>query len=245
MKAMKHEVSSIQFRSKLEARWNYFLGDYDCNISKDGGRYGGPFEWPIEYEPYLHDVDGYIPDFIIFGDKKKILVEVKPISYIKDFYEYEYKEFREKVKRANIFKKGYHLIIVGTRINFTPSSNKYFTFGIHLTDNEQLDKCKYLATFVKNGEKGGLGLLNPLNFKWPDERELSYEQSKKSYFQLKKELGPDKFNVEDLICDRYQEFNEPQKNWYASDDPFDLHYRNWAIGKWNGAGSLLQWRPKK
>ena len=87
MKAMKHEVSSIQFRSKLEARWNYFLGDYDCNISKDGGRYGGPFEWPIEYEPYLHDVDGYIPDFIIFGDKKKILVEVKPISYIKDFYE--------------------------------------------------------------------------------------------------------------------------------------------------------------
>ena len=243
MKAIKHQTDSIQFRSKLEARWNYFMGDYKCNIGQNRERYGGPFEWPIEYEPYLHDVNGYIPDFIIFGDNKKILVEVKPISYVKDFYEDDYKEFREKVKKANIFEKGYHLIVVGTRINLIPNG-KYFTFGIHLTDNEQLDKYKYLATFTKNSDTGHVGLLNPLNFKWVNEKELSYEQRKKSYFNLKKELGSDKFNVEDLIRGSDQEWNEPQRNWYHGDDDFDLHSRDWVINKWNGAGSFLQWKPK-
>ena len=242
MKAIKHETDSIQFRSKLEARWNYFMGDYKCNFSKDGSRYGGPFEWPIEYEPYLHDVDGYIPDFIIFGDKKKILVEVKPISYVKDFYEDDYKEFREKVKKANIFEKGYHLIVVGTRINLSPKG-EYFTFGIHLTENEQLDKFKHYATFTHNTETGNVGLLNPLNYKWPDSKEFTLEQHKKSGWRLKKELGLDKFHVEDLIHDKYQEWNEPIKNWY--NDDFDLHTRDWVISKWNGAGSFLQWKPKR
>lgn len=241
MKPISVNINGIQFRSKLEARWYYFMGDHACDIV-EGKHVKGPFDWPIEYEPDLHDVGGYMPDFIIFGDVKKILVEVKPISYIKDFYEPEYKEFREKVKRANIFEKGYHLIVVGTRINLTPKGN-YFTFGIHLTDNEQLDKYKYLATFTKNGDTGHVGLLNPLNFKWPNEREFSYKQCRMSYFELKKELGSDKFNVEDLIRGSDQEYNEPQKNWYHDD--FDLHTRDWVISKWNGAGSFLQWKPKR
>ncbi len=242
MKAIKTETDSIQFRSKLESRWNYFMGEYDCNIGKDGERYGGPFDWPIEYEPYLHDVDGYIPDFIIFGDLKKILVEVKPISYVKDFYGPEYKEFREKVKRANIFEKGYHLMVVGTRIDLNPRG-KYYTFGIHLTENSHLDVFKYYAIFTHNGDTGAKGILNPLNFKWPDERDLSLQQRKMSTWKLKEELGHEKFCVEDLVRDTTPTANSPVKNWYYDDFDGD-HEKGWIKSKWNGAGSFLQWKPK-
>ena len=50
------------FRSRLEARWAMF---FDC------------VEWDWEYEPF--DANGYIPDFVLLGDRP-VLVEVKPAA---------------------------------------------------------------------------------------------------------------------------------------------------------------------
>ena len=55
------------FRSRLEARWAAF------------------FElvgWHYEYEPF--DLNGWIPDFVLFG-YEEILVEVKPYSKLEQF----------------------------------------------------------------------------------------------------------------------------------------------------------------
>jgi hypothetical protein len=58
---------SIRFRSRLEAKWAAF---FDL------------LKWRYEYEPY--DLDGWIPDFIIMGEKE-ILVEVKPFTEKESF----------------------------------------------------------------------------------------------------------------------------------------------------------------
>lgn len=57
----------IEYRSRLEARWAAFFG-----------RIG----WHYTYEPF--DGDGYIPDFLIHGDRP-LLVEVKPAVSPSDF----------------------------------------------------------------------------------------------------------------------------------------------------------------
>jgi hypothetical protein len=219
MKAIPIIKESIQFRSKLEARWNYFMGDYPCHYNNDGTRDNLSFDWPIEYEPELHDIENYIPDFMIYGDLKKILVEVKPINYIEDFYKDDYKEFREKVKKTNLFEKGYHLIIVGTRINMDPD-NKNLSFGIHMTENSHLDKFKYYASFCLNYESGKDGIIDPVRL---ENAEI----------------------CENLICSKYIKFNKPILNWYQRDDLYEIMHRDGILEKWNGAASFLQWKPKK
>ena len=75
MKAIPTIYEGRQYRSRLEAKWAAFF------------RLAG---WEVEYEPY--DLDGWIPDFIIRGNKHDgwenypneqhrdhILVEVKPV----------------------------------------------------------------------------------------------------------------------------------------------------------------------
>lgn len=54
--------NGVQFRSRLEARWAAFFDIVG---------------WKWSYEPL--DFSGWIPDFVIHGDKERILVEVKPI----------------------------------------------------------------------------------------------------------------------------------------------------------------------
>lgn len=55
--------NGIQFRSRLEAKWAAFF-DF--------------LGWKYEYEPF--DLDGWIPDFLIKGKPRDILVEVKPVT---------------------------------------------------------------------------------------------------------------------------------------------------------------------
>jgi len=62
------KYNKIQMRSRLEAKWAAFFDL--CN-------------WKWEYEPF--DLKGWIPDFIIYGKEKDILVEIKPYSYKKEF----------------------------------------------------------------------------------------------------------------------------------------------------------------
>ena len=59
--------SGVQFRSRLEARWAAFFDG--CG-------------WAWEYEPF--DLDGWIPDFILLGSKKQVLVECKPDGFAED-----------------------------------------------------------------------------------------------------------------------------------------------------------------
>lgn len=67
----------IEFRSRLEARWAAFFTEIG---------------WAYTYEPF--DGDGYIPDFLIHGDKP-FLVEVKPAATVD-----EYREPIAKVERG-------------------------------------------------------------------------------------------------------------------------------------------------
>jgi hypothetical protein len=60
----------INFRSKLEARWYFFM--------KNLG-------WNIEYEPDIEGIVGWIPDFLILGKGTKVLLEVKPFQTLSDF----------------------------------------------------------------------------------------------------------------------------------------------------------------
>lgn len=53
--------AGTRFRSRLEARWAAF---FDLA------------GWRWEYEPI--DLDGWIPDFMLLGNKHQVLVEVKP-----------------------------------------------------------------------------------------------------------------------------------------------------------------------
>ena len=65
--AIKTTYNGVNFRSRLEAKWARF---FDL------------MGWKYEYEPY--DLNGWIPDFILFGEDE-ILVEVKPFSKFEDF----------------------------------------------------------------------------------------------------------------------------------------------------------------
>lgn len=53
----------IQYRSRLEAKWAAF---FDL------------LNWRFDYEPF--DLKGWVPDFILYGEKEDVLVEIKPIT---------------------------------------------------------------------------------------------------------------------------------------------------------------------
>lgn len=57
----------VTYRSRLEARWAAFFDE---------------IEWPHTYEPF--DADGYIPDFMISGDRP-LLIEVKPAATYREY----------------------------------------------------------------------------------------------------------------------------------------------------------------
>lgn len=60
------KANGYQMRSRLEASWAHF---FDL------------IGWAWEYEPF--DTDGYIPDFLIVGDRP-LLVEIKPAASFAD-----------------------------------------------------------------------------------------------------------------------------------------------------------------
>lgn len=73
----------VKFRSRLEAKWACFF-----NLMK----------WKWEYEPY--DMNGWIPDFVLFGKNQQILVEVKPIYKLTQTE----KILRERLQKANNYQ---------------------------------------------------------------------------------------------------------------------------------------------
>jgi predicted nuclease of restriction endonuclease-like RecB superfamily len=97
----------INFRSKLEARWYFFM--------KNLG-------WNIEYEPHMENIVGWIPDFLILGDGTKILVEVKPFQTFSDFNSDYALQTIEKIKNSLQNIKIDAILLVGSSLNLKPAS---------------------------------------------------------------------------------------------------------------------------
>lgn len=86
MKPIPTKIDGIQFRSKLEARWYLFMKR---------------LQWHIEYEPQeIPDINGWIPDFMIIGKNRKILVDVKPI-YSMEEWDQNHIDYKKNIKFWN------------------------------------------------------------------------------------------------------------------------------------------------
>src|SRR5690349_12918781 len=72
MHAIPTTYASVNFRSRLEARWAAFLDGMGV---------------PWDYEPL--ELDGYIPDFVLRppgDDPRRVIVEVKPAWTLADYF---------------------------------------------------------------------------------------------------------------------------------------------------------------
>jgi len=99
------KIDGIQFRSKLEGRWYLFMK-----------RLG----WNTIYEPDIKGLNNWIPDFLIIGKDKKILVDIKPIDTIKDW---EKHPDRIRIEESGIKNlPDYELLILGTNLRLDGGS---------------------------------------------------------------------------------------------------------------------------
>jgi len=104
-KSIPIKIDGIQFRSKLEGRWYLFMK-----------RLG----WNIIYEPDIKGLNNWIPDFLIIGKNKKILVDVKPIDTVKDW---EKHPDRIRIEESGIKNlPDYELLILGTNLRLDGDS---------------------------------------------------------------------------------------------------------------------------
>jgi|TARA_R100001163_G_scaffold5233_1_gene6399 hypothetical protein len=104
MKAKAVEYDGITFRSKLEARWYIFMK-----------RLG----WNIIYEPEIEGLSNWIPDFLIIGKNKKILVDVKPIDNVEDW---DKNPDKKRIEESGIKNLPYELLILGSNLQLDGKS---------------------------------------------------------------------------------------------------------------------------
>jgi hypothetical protein len=140
IKPVKTLYKNIYFRSRLEATWACFFD-----------RLG----WQWEYEPF--DLDGWFPDFLIkteFGDKKELLVEVKPYD-LKNLSV----EAKEKIHQIlNILPNGKEFLLLGRapfRTDNMYDENENFCIGYlagntEIFDNDDRNIDEALLNFVED-----------------------------------------------------------------------------------------------
>jgi len=85
----------IIFRSRLEAKWAMFFDEVG---------------WDWTYEPI--DLQGWIPDFIIYGEGRDVLIEVKPFSK-----EEEWNNELKIIEKAIKNTKYDCVLLLGSKIN--------------------------------------------------------------------------------------------------------------------------------
>jgi hypothetical protein len=135
IKAIPTLYNGVQFRSRLEAKWAAFFDLMGLS-------------W--EYEPI--DCDGYIPDFLVFGDNQSALVEIKPEPVFDP-------DSRQTTQgRAAAKALGYHFIVLTERwrshakieqwkqcgwiyqyLPYAPDSDQAMSCTMWLSDNGRLD----------------------------------------------------------------------------------------------------------
>jgi len=113
MRSIPIKIDGIQFRSKLEGKWYLFMK-----------RLG----WNIIYEPEIEGLNNWIPDFLIIGKDKKILVDVKPIDTVEDW---EKHPDRIRIENSGIKDlKKYELLILGTNLRLDGQSRMGLLYTI-------------------------------------------------------------------------------------------------------------------
>ena len=134
IKAIPTMYNEVQFRSRLEATWAAF---FDL------------CEWDWDYEPI--DLNGWIPDFIIHGEKN-IYVEVKPFTEIEQF-----DEAIEKIDGTGIDKD---ILLLG----LSPFGDKWISFLGWCNENYEDYMNEFSQAIFSDHGKYGIGkILSSLN----------------------------------------------------------------------------------
>jgi hypothetical protein len=103
--AIPIKIDGIQFRSRLEGRFYLFMK-----------RLG----WNFIYEPDIKGLNNWIPDFLIIGKDRKILVDVKPIDKVEDWEKHPDRKRIEESGIKNLLD--YELLILGTNLRLDGDS---------------------------------------------------------------------------------------------------------------------------
>jgi len=196
------KIDGIQFRSKLEGRWYLFMK-----------RLG----WNIIYEPDIKGLNNWIPDFLIIGKDRKILVDVKPIDTVKDW---EKHPDRIRIEESGIKNlPDYELLILGTNLRL---------------DGDSLMGLLYVRdAFWENGEE-------PVVLQ-------DYSQAKCVFSNCNFGFSEDKENQIGFMDDQggwhCRISGEGGKTYLLRDSTYNddsSHYK-FIDTCWNEAGTQLQW----
>lgn len=121
--------NGARFRSRLEARWAAF---FDL------------VGWKWDYEPF--DLPGWIPDFIIHGDRERVLlVEVKPVG-LHAYHDGEKEVFKHPTADLLLLGTGPQEVNYGTAIGRISQRGGGWT-------NDDDDPCFDHASFGKSYDK--------------------------------------------------------------------------------------------
>jgi len=206
LKAKPVIYEGIHFRSKLEARWYIFM-------KKLG--------WNIIYEPEIEGLNGWLPDFLIIGKEKKILVEIKPID--KD-EEWDNHPDRYKIENSGVANLNYEILILGTNLMLDGNSKMGILYGIDgfLVEGREKDDLD---------GKPGKEILKPI---------MNYEM-----FDIVFSIHGNQYGFMDLTGNWHCRITgEGGKTYLGYRDENDSDYK--YIDKcWNEAWSRLQWKGKE
>jgi len=248
MKAKPVTYKGINFRSTLEVK-------HYINMTEN-------FGWEVEYEPQIEGLYGWLPDFLIKGCERDILVEVKPI---RSFKEWENHPDSEKVEGSGVFdfyenKPIYDLLILGATGFLKPDKyfsvfNKKTVIGFYF--DMGVEKLFEDEKKIKPG-------ISHINIFEPAELTYCFE-NKRFGFSVCQGQWRDRINKEN--SDKPYTFFSPDHDWWMDrddlgddpllynereyiDQPFEYElgregFINLLNYKWNQIHSKYQWKPTK
>ena len=240
MKAIPVIYEGMQFRSKLEARWD---------------RLFNKFGWNYQYEPEVPGIVGYQPDFVIYPEKgaqdeidvcgekipgSSLYIEVKPLKYLNEFFEPHYDEARSKIINSGMLNK-HRLIIVGSNWQY---SNERLgeNFGFLFHDKNQTSTTSYTFTLsYRHFRKQDVD---------PKKIGISLHHVYELYRKQEGEKDADGVNYNCVSCPigMYDDGQDDDSTvpWYGrtlSGRPWNKAHK-FVRTCWNEAWSELQWKPK-
>lgn len=234
MKAKPIVYEGIHFRSKLEARWYIFM-------KKLG--------WRIEYEPEIKGLNGWLPDFLIIGEKHKTLVDVKPIQKVSDWYEPSFESSRNKILNSGIKNlHDYELLILGNNLQLDSNDSMGILYVRH-------DKLVYKEnpniTCVENCCDSTKYVLDNGVYKDQNGKELLEVTG-----EYLEEDGNVIFSRAGYSCKSHIGFMTMQGTWmcrisgeggksYLHRDAYDKEEFKMIDTYWNEAWTELRWKGKE
>jgi hypothetical protein len=220
VKAKPVTYKGINFRSTLEVK-------HYINMTE-------VFGWEVEYEPTIEGLRGWLPDFLIKGCQRDILVEVKPIRCLE---EWENHPDYGKVINSGILNTNtlYDFLVLGAN-----------SFLIHSTPDTH-DKDTVIGYYSDIGEKRYYresdddGFIEPLEVRLKkDPPTFIFEDAELTYCSKNERVG---FSV--IMGNWYDRINK--ENYHKPYNQFA--YRREELEelkfKWNQIQSKYQWQPTR